>query len=236
MLFIDLRLKKTNIKGKGIGFIAKENIPANTIILREKPDFYLEINENTISDIFELLYKIFTSKDKTKIDRFLDLTPCTIHNFPHYFNKTLEELDKLKNTKLNYIYEFFKNNYNHDEITLFCVKYMCNAFEFDNACSILYTGRIFNHSCLPNIIFYRVDNMMYFMTIIDIKKGQELVDNYVDIVQNKKIRQDRLLNQYGFICSCVRCSNNNNKYDNCAKRINNTKIKLKTSHNNNNRL
>nr|AEX63135.1 putative SET domain-containing protein [Moumouvirus Monve] len=187
MLFIDSRLEKTIIKGKGKGFIAKDDIPANTIILREEPDFCLEVNENTMSDIFELLYKIFTSNDNNKINRFLDLTPSSLHNFSHYYDKTFEELGKLKNTKLNYIYEFFKNNYNHDEITLFCVKYMCNAFEFNNACSILYVGRIFNHSCLPNIIFYRVKNVMCFMTIVEVKKGDELVDNYVDIVQSKKI-------------------------------------------------
>ncbi|AVL94566.1 SET domain protein [Moumouvirus australiensis] len=225
MSYVDSRLIKTVIKGKGRGFIAKENIPANTIILREEPDFFLEVDENTISDMFELLYKIFTSGDNNKINRFLDLTPSTIHNFSNYFDKTRKELEKLKNTKLNHIYDFFKNNFDHDEVTLFCVKYMCNAFEFGNACSILYVGRIFNHSCLPNVIFYRVKNMMYFMTIVEIKKGQELFDNYVDISESKKNRQNRLLNQYGFICDCLRCKDNH-KYDNYANFVNNTRKKI----------
>ncbi|AEX61305.1 putative set domain-containing protein [Megavirus courdo11] len=64
---MDSWIIKSSIKNKGQGFVALTDIPTGTIILREKPAFELFINDNVVSDIFEMLYQIFMCRDKKKL-------------------------------------------------------------------------------------------------------------------------------------------------------------------------
>jgi SET domain-containing protein len=95
---------------------------------------------------------------------------------------------------------------------LLCGKYMRNAFHVhkDNrpcAC-VLTKGNIFNHSCDPNVQFSFdfSENMMVFKAIKNIKKGEECFDNYVDPKLPIKKRRSALLQRYGFLCECTKCS------------------------------
>lgn len=194
--YVDNRIKRVQISNKGFGMIAFKKIPKNTIIIKETPAFCLDSSEKIYSDIFQLLYKIFTA-DIRKIRRFLNFQPKTTKNFQHHHIAIGKELDKLKNTNYHHIYTFFRENYSDDEILLFCAKYMCNAFE---PSTILFLGAQLNHSCSPNVIFYWNKKQMYFKTIHDIEAGEEICDNYVDITQNYQTRHKRLKDQYGFIC------------------------------------
>lgn len=200
MDYIDSRVKQVAITNKNYGMIALKKIPKNTIIIKETPSFQLDSNVEIISDIFQLLYQILTS---TKIKQFNNFQPKTTEKFQNYRISLQKELYKLRYTQFHDIYTFFIENYSEDEILLFAAKYMCNAFT-PNA--ILFKGSLLNHACLPNVIFYWKKNQMWFKTVRDIEAGEELCDHYVDITQNKQIRQKRLLEQYGFVCQCIKCT------------------------------
>ena len=202
MSFISNKLKKTFIQNKGYGFIATKNIKCGEILIKDIP-FTLSTN-NIYSDIFQLLYEVF--KNDIILSQFMKLHPKSfemIHDMNH--NTIFNELSKVKKHNAE-IYDFFVSNYTTNDIILFCAKYMCNAFSFKDKPAFLFIGTIMNHSCLPNIIFGEVDGKMIFRAVSDIKKGEEIYDNYVDITLCKSERNKHLLYQYGFICNCERCS------------------------------
>lgn len=199
----DNRISEVFIKKKGIGMIALTDIPANTLIMKEVPISVVKINNQTVSDIFQILYDVLSDPNKKSLfEKFL---PNSINEFEPHRNNLMKEFHKLKKSRLNNIYQFINNNFTNDEILLYSAKYMCNAFEFNDGSAILINGAKFNHSCIPNVIFVSDENYMYFYTIRDIKTGEELTDNYVDIMSNTKTRKKRLYNQYGFDCQCERC-------------------------------
>ena len=200
MSYLSNKLKKTYISGKGYGFIANSNINSGEILIEDVP---FTITSNKIySDIFQLLYEVF--KNKLMLLQFMKLCPKLLENHAENKEKILQELLKVKNHNIE-IYDFFVNNYTTNEIMLFCTKYMRNAFSFKDKPSFLFIGTILNHSCLPNTIFGEVDGKMVFKAITNIKKGEEIYDNYIDITLHKNERQKYLLEQYGFSCNCDRC-------------------------------
>lgn len=207
MVYIDNRIKKTYIDNtKNYGYMASKFIPKNTLIIKEKPAFQLD-NNNIYSDMFQLIYNILTSDDKDKIKQFKSLSPLRINNFRELSKKIKQEfirLSTLKNKNAWIIYPYLKN-IPFDDLVLYCAKYIRNAFEFDNKPYILLNGCIFNHSCSPNVRFYKKDEYIYFVTNKDINKNEELCDNYIDIKLNKDKRQRQLLYRYGFDCLCDRC-------------------------------
>ncbi len=213
--YIDSRLKRIPIPNKGYGIITLKKIPKNTIIIKETPAFSLDQNSDIISDVIQLIYQILTSDSPKKIRQFLNFYPSSTKNFRHYQIPIEKELAKLKYSKYQHIYHFLLENYTIDEILLFAAKYMCNAFK-PNA--ILFTGAQMNHACLPNTIFYQKKNKFYFRAVRDI--DEEILINYVDLTNNREVRQKRLNDQYGFTCDCIRCIHKNPKYyDNKAKQI-----------------
>ena len=201
MSYISHKLKKTCIPNKGYGYIANEDIKCGETLIKEIP--FTIPTDNIYSDIFQLLYEVF--KDTAIITQFMKLHPKTIeliHNIDQ--NNIIKELSKVKNHNAE-IYNFFTDNYTTNDIILFCAKYMCNAFCFKGKPAFLFNGTIMNHSCLPNTIFGEVGGKIIFKAGMDIKKGNEIYDNYIDITQCKLKRKEHLLSQYGFICNCERC-------------------------------
>lgn len=207
--FIDSRIKKTIIKGKGNGFIATKDIPANSTILIETPSFINENYTQSAFDIFEILFVILNSNDNESKKLFFEFYPHVYDNqFDNLATKIKSQLKKLKKYNTN-IYNYLTSHHDNNEIVLLSLKYICNAFNFfDMGPGILLAGSTFNHSCFPNIIFGKsIDGKMNFITIRDIKKDDELCINYIDISKSNKLRINHLLNQYGFTCNCERCSN-----------------------------
>jgi hypothetical protein len=221
MTYIDKRIKIKKISGKGNGFIATEDIEKDVIVIKEIPQF--TINGNIIfSDVFQVLFNIFMSDNDENINKFKALYPNNLEEFNEHkkFKKkvTLElsKLKKFKQHEAKNIYLYFANRFNVDEVTLFVLKYVSNAFTWPTKNGdkpvILFTGSILNHSCIPNITFGKVDDEMHFVTTKFIKKGEELCDYYIDINEKKSQRQEKLLLQYNFICKCERCiEKDNNK-------------------------
>ncbi len=202
LLHVDSKLVKSKIPDKGYGIIAKSSIPANTIIIKEKPAFTLNTKNSIISDMYQLLYMIYTCDNEKLIHAYNNFYPHTIGKFTTIESAIIKELTKLKATDYHYIYDYFIKNYSTNDLILMCAKYMCNAFTFADSPAILFTGTLLNHSCKPNVVFKKVNNQMYFTTIRDIKAGEEICDHYGDINENKKIKHKRLLKQYGFVCEC----------------------------------
>ncbi|KAN0024240.1 hypothetical protein ACTFIV_008641 [Dictyostelium citrinum] len=68
------------------------------------------------------------------------------------------------------------------------------------------TGSYFNHSCVPNTEWSLDDQgMMFFSTILNVKKGDELFLGYVPNAFTLKARRRELLNGYFFFCQCPLC-------------------------------
>lgn len=66
----------------------------------------------------------------------------------------------------------------------------------------------FNHSCAPNVVFYRDNGHLIGKVIRPIKKGEHLVSTYDTISAETGVRRNRLKYESGhdFWCECDRCN------------------------------
>ena len=63
-----------------------------------------------------------------------------------------------------------------------------------------------NHSCQPNCcLSYHEGTRLKIHTTCRIAKGEELFHAYIDIAETKAFRQQKLLDTYGFHCTCALC-------------------------------
>ncbi|KAJ2798480.1 hypothetical protein H4R21_003919, partial [Coemansia helicoidea] len=72
--------------------------------------------------------------------------------------------------------------------------------------SIYPTAVYFNHSCCPNIAKTRVGRSMWFVSAVDISKGEELFISYGNITDPVAERRARLKEHFFFGCCCTRCA------------------------------
>jgi len=72
------------------------------------------------------------------------------------------------------------------------------------------TLALFNHSCDPCIVRYYVEDHVVVQAIKNIRKGDEICENYGPIFfhSDKEDRVQRLEKQYWFKCACVACTEN----------------------------
>lgn len=70
-------------------------------------------------------------------------------------------------------------------------------------------GSLLNHSCIPNIDRVFVENKFVFFVRRPIAKGQQLFTCYGTLFVDapREQRQETLLDEYGFLCSCEACIN-----------------------------
>lgn len=233
MDFVSKSIRKKFFYKKGFGFEAIEDISKNTVIVIETPLidlFDIDIKHNSIC---EMLYIIYRSMNTNKFikKQFLKLTPYHLEN-----NKPIvqyKDLYKCINDLCDDKIKSYFKSLDKNELLLYTLKYSRNAFGYyiknRRVPVILFHGAIFNHSCVPNVIFFAKDNKMYFVTTRDIKKGEEICDSYIDLALNKSERQNRLLNQYGFLCQCQRCKSNNKYYNILVKEIENFKKQIENN-------
>lgn len=178
-----------NIKQQSRKMIATNNIPKNTILFEEEIKFMIDRSyDNWYIQLME--YELNTNYEK-----FIDL-------FPHSYDKYIIS---------DIIYQ--KHSTNIDPVLAYN-KIIRNAFNvhIDNKhyAAILYKGRMFNHSCCPNVLFEIVKKndklYMKFFTGTNVKKGDELCDNYFDVNLSYKKRQEIAKTFYGFECKCRKCN------------------------------
>lgn len=171
------------------------NIPKNTVLFDEKIKC---LTNKTHEDWYEqiMMYEL-----KNNYELFMDLEPK--QRDIHIINDGVF----LKNYKKITVKSF------DDDLTLYYNKIIRNAFNIkinnENYCAILYNGRMFNHSCKPNVSFKfekrGKDMYAIFYTNKEIKKDAELTDNYFDINLSIADRQHISKTYYGFECKCSKC-------------------------------
>jgi hypothetical protein len=205
-MYLDSRLKICNIKGKGKGIITRDIIKKGEILIKDTP---VTIKHNFTSDMFCMLHNILMNQNDI-IEKFMNLYPKSLQDYsmdPIIKKRILDEFKRLKTIDIT-IHRFFSKNYTMNQILLYCAKYICNAFEFNNAPAFLFTGTILNHSCLPNVIFGVKDGLIVFVAARDINKNEEILDNYINITLKTSERRAQLKQRYGFMCECTRCISN----------------------------
>lgn len=88
----------------------------------------------------------------------------------------------------------------------------CNAFTItDGDAEVLGVGLFLgavsaNHSCDPNCHQIFEGPNIRLRALRPIAPGEELTIGYIDISNTRKLRQEALLEGYGFECACSRCS------------------------------
>ena len=128
---------------------------------------------------------------------------------PHYqFAPTSEAVDPEK------IRRIVKHN-------SYSVQYWCTNVCYVKQTNIkesnpFYTGKFgsglwlldsfYNHSCDPNVVSLYIGDVKFVRAIKDIKVGEELFIQYLDINESYNSRQRVLKGGYGFDCKCERCA------------------------------
>ena len=180
-----------NLSGKCV--IALSDIPENTLLMEDNIDFYINKNKDLWYE--EIIYYEL----KNNRWKFEDLVPnCFDNNIftDPIFTKNYKSIDE---------------SINHKDLILYYNKIIRNAFKIDdkNNAAILYNGRLFNHSCVPNVKFSLEKSknkyVMKFYTSRKVKKGEELCDNYFNTELSFKKRQEISKRFYGFVCKCKKC-------------------------------
>ncbi len=184
-------------RGKGLGIFAVENIQKDESILVEKVPFILD-RPRFNHDMFEIIYKIY--RIPRLYSKFMNFMPHSIDNYVISYDILSYDIQKLSDYKL----KEFIDSFNKDELRLMCAKYMRNAYHFRSHSAILFEGPKINHHCKPNVEHSEDEQYMVFKATRDIKKGEEIFDDYT--LTNKCLtigeKHIRLLHQYGFHCEC----------------------------------
>lgn len=106
----------------------------------------------------------------------------------------------------------------YDIVELIC-KQRCNRFGIwskKDKClgvALCPPASFFNHNCAPNCIHEQQGQDVIIRALHPIPKGNELCISYIKLTQPTKVRQEELLMNYHFACSCVRCKDPTGVYD-----------------------
>ena len=190
--------KVDNIQGKGLGWIALEDIKVGTLICKEKLQFVYK-------EPFKIwnLMEAFSSMSKNDQQKFLELSNVFL------------DLDSLPDDRKRRYFDW-KNtaesqcNYDSDLVLKIMSIHSSNGFNGYDAVGIrvgevgIKISRI-NHSCGPNSQHFKNnEGEMEIRATSKILEGQEITINYISSLENFKERQEFCLN-LGFVCSCEVC-------------------------------
>jgi len=202
---------------KGRGVFAIQPLSKDTIILKEYPFLLAE-------DAYDAIYQMYGQlsimdsddivSDDTAIDSIANIQAQFESLVPYKMDEliiTYLEIEEHIATLPQYMEDFFRNM-KPNRLRLLIAKFYRNAFRNQRDISappsaVLIQGALLNHSCANNIDFY-VDRTGHFIfqTNRDIITGEELCNTYLDTILSIKKRQLQLRTQYGFICTCTKCS------------------------------
>lgn len=194
--------------------VALRHIKSGEIVLREPIEYY--VNRKKTAWVETLINHELANNEAA----FMDLMP-QCHDQYTATNITVNISANVANTG--------KRGVKHDttrctqELALFYYKIVRNAFNVkidgESYAAILYAGRLFNHSCVPNIKFRVVScgqngqgerskvkkYAMEFYACRDIKAGDEMLDHYFDCDLPYRERYACSTTYYGFVCQCRKC-------------------------------
>lgn len=175
----------------GTGTYANSNIPTGTVIIKETPHTIIG-EPNTIEYKFKLIKALL----KTNRPQFMDLVPLELP----------EEHNVIYDDALRAIHQKYFPELDKDTFILYTLKYKRNAFNLNNNPGILFFATKLNHSCNPNVKYYKEGSQMWFETKRPIKADDEIFDSYISTGDTKAERQESLRSRYGFECQCDECA------------------------------
>ena len=182
--------------------IAINDIKKGTVIMKEKSEYNLFGCRKT-NQILDILYLMLKNKDDIKITNLYPRNNINLLNQSNnpYLIDLQKEIKYCSNNKMkNFLLE-----QNIDTLYTYYYKILFNAFDMYNTPILLFNGAMMNHSCNPNVKFYEFNNAMYFETLYDIKKGNELTYSYLRnaSIKSEDDKHKYLLNHYNFTCQCL---------------------------------
>jgi len=178
--------------------IALNDIKKGTIVMKEISEYNLFGCHKT-NQILDMLYIMLKNKHDTQIINLYPRNNVKLLNQSnnHYLIDLQKEIKFCSDNKI----KKFLLEQNIDTLYTYYYKILFNAFNMYSTPVLLFNGAMMNHSCNPNIKFYEINNAMYFETICDIKKGDELFISYLRNADDDTHKY--LLNHYNFQCKCL---------------------------------
>ncbi|KAI2602052.1 SET domain-containing protein [Hypoxylon sp. NC1633] len=179
-----LPYREVEIAGKGIGIVATRTIRAGELVIARTPG--IMVNERATQTLekkvlSELLVRAVDNLPSAHKDTLLNLST---HSDPSDYG---DKIYKILTTNC------FRTGY-HDGVNPF---YSLFA-EVSRA----------NHDCRPTCAYYfdHEDFHHKVLAVRDIMPGEEITIAYYDPLQTHSTRQDKLKKEWGFQCSCARCT------------------------------
>ncbi|KAI1170544.1 hypothetical protein F4777DRAFT_108202 [Nemania sp. FL0916] len=171
--------KVVEIPGKGRGLVATRTIRRGERIMASRPAFLVHrdiFREVALEDIYSLVDTAVNSLPTSRKDAYL-AQAGTMGG-----HKALDIL---------FTNAFQISLGEHD------------GFHYANFPEV----SILNHDCRPNLAFF-IDKSLthYTHAVRDIKPGEELTISYLDALQVRSVRQERVQHLLGFSCSCPQCA------------------------------
>ena len=206
-----------------------EDIEIGTLILKEKPQFILQITAMDVASgrhsyddhLFSLMDSFLTMKKKDQVEyltlfnKYSDVS-LRWDLYPDWERFSQENDEKwISNSQFHIDRHFI--------LKVICIYYTNSLGTSDGFVSgVGIKSARFNHSCGSDITL--AISEMEIRATYKIKKGEEICVNYDSIgmgMKNRKERQEHFLDQ-GFICSCERCqdeeiNNDDETYENFQK-------------------
>ncbi|KAK3385261.1 hypothetical protein B0H63DRAFT_472625 [Podospora didyma] len=185
------------VPGKGIGLVASEPIRAGRRIMLATPAVMVDDRAFTglrKEDLAILLAQAVVNLPKTHRARFLNLSGSVDDE-----GSQLDSIHKIFTTNA------FKTTIKTVETNLAGVAVPAGEIDFHS--TFTEVSRL-NHDCSPNLGYYfdsdTLSHKVY--AVRDVFPGEELTISYVDVIQPRSVRQDRLRSTWSFSCTCPRCS------------------------------
>ena len=202
--YVNMKLKLTHDKEKGMKVVAKKEIAKGEIICISKPMVVYEypknqpkfqvVPHNATKELFNKLRFLLSSK-------FNDINQLKEQFLSLYDGANQEYSIEERRNDVDFSDEKLLLILSHNLITPRYPSY----FSTKVSTGLWYLPSFFNHSCLPNVIYFGIGDCLILIAEDTIKKGQELTISYEVLGTNYLSRCFELNNKYGFTCKCSLC-------------------------------
>ena len=193
--------KVDKIDGKGLGWIALQDIKAGKLICKEKPQFVPKnlprnflLDDAAAASLVDCFFAMSKDDQKEYLELqniFLDLNSLHDESKKQYFNwKMLAESQNRFDSNLL--------------LKIICIC-RTNAIILEGRLGVGIKFSRINHSCCPNAThFDNDDGEMEIRATSKILEGQEISISYFILLKNFEERQ-KTCHMKGFVCSCELC-------------------------------
>ncbi|OTB11409.1 hypothetical protein K445DRAFT_321999 [Daldinia sp. EC12] len=178
--------REVEIPGKDIGLVAARAIRAGELIMARTPA--IMVNENAINTLGKKVVSelLIRAADNLPSQHRESLLKLSTHGSTSDYGDKLYKILQTNSFRTGY----------HDGVNPFY--------------SLFTEVSRLNHDCRPTCAYYfdHRDFHHKVLAVRDIMEGEELTIAYYDPLQSHSTRQEKLQKEWGFKCSCQRCSAN----------------------------